>query len=151
MLAIAFDPSIRHTGVCVALDGKVIWMGDFGFSERWSDERRLNELARAVNHLGTNLWKTYGLDISLCIVEQFERHRVNRMLDMMKCSRAAGVIQGVMYIWSGDIRLLSKGTISKQQTAWLAKDRGVLVGEPPDKWHNALDAYQLLVCAGVCK
>lgn len=157
MIAIAFDPSINTTGFCVAVDGNVTMLGEIKTPQRRSTEERLNSLALQVQLVINDVWATYvnktqwwGI-FDLAVIESFEKHRFHGMLDMMKCSRAAGVIHGMAWKSSKELKLVSKRQITKDETKWLAIDRGVVTRDVPDRCHNMLDAYQLLVCAGVCK
>jgi Holliday junction resolvasome RuvABC endonuclease subunit len=152
MLAIAFDPSIVKTGWCVALDGKVVDIGIIKVNPKMEMNQRLEMLGIAVRDLAERVIGNGGAWIDLCLVEEFEK-RTDRpnLLSMIKCATAAGLIYGLMIKYAREVRLVNKYFISKDETRWLAIDRGIITKDAPASIQDALDAYQLLVCEGICK
>jgi hypothetical protein len=159
-LDIAIDPGIRATGVCVAKEGKVVYLGTIRPPVRLG-EHRYEYLMAEMILLYWRLVSSYrmGSDypflFQTAVVEQFEPFQKNPARKVAVAERAAGCCMGVLHPFSLQVKQQSKRQIKKIETLWLAKDRGVVVGDIDEKKHkqihDCLDAFQLLVCAGLVK
>lgn len=61
---------------------------------------------------------------------------------MIKCGAIRGALMVVASEFTDNVQSHSKGTISKQQTAWIAQSKGIRGSK------DALDAFQVGICAG---
>lgn len=172
MLAIAFDPGLAKTGYCIAKDGQVIRLGVITTSNKEPLSERLTILSNEIINLGGWVYsnhadksqvgkngKGWSYLFDLGLVEDFEsRHSrleaevyMKMTPSMIKCATARGVIWATMADMTVEGRFVSKGKLKKEETRLLAIDRGIIKPNAPKSIQDALDAYQLLVCAGICK
>jgi len=160
MLAIAFDPGLAKTGYCIAEDGKVVKLGIIKTSPKESLAVRLGAISYEIMDLMAWAYlEKNQAKYDVCLIEEFvdqhaamlKRSGGKAIPSMIKCATARGVIFGTILQETKKIRFIGKGTIKKEETRLLAIDRGIIKPGAPKSIHDALDAYQLLVCAGICK
>lgn len=151
---ISFDPGINATGYCVWWNGKVKDVGTIR-TQGQEDVDKLSFLGSCLVDLFERLFP-----IDAVAVEKFqggfhpkkksdgsndENYGVYRALDVMKkCAAAQGVIIGVARTRTQDVRMTSKRTIKKTDTALLIKAYGITQRTSKD----ARDAFQIGICAG---
>lgn len=165
MVRVSIDPGTGATGVCVwSSKGIVIQL----FTLRPHKDanspllRSLSLGLQLKNYLAMYA-ETYGVVASVAL-EAWEFHsdhddeagHMRPKKAMIACGTTLGALAMTASGYTSDIRHVTKGQISKEQSKLLAKSLGVIEinakGEPMRSGHrvskDAIDAFQIGVCAG---
>lgn len=148
---ISIDPGTSATGVCVWRAGRVHHLetlrpgeGCIEFVEKaFSISRQFRDLCLTLSDSNQT--------IRYVAIEDFERYNrsdkkagnVNAKVGMIKCATVRGLLLGVADCFADEVKLISKGQISKEQTAMLCRSWGLKGSK------DAFDAVQIGVCAGM--
>jgi hypothetical protein len=129
---LSIDPSIGNTGL-------VLWCGGRVVKHHTIKTKSKHDLAMRIATLidGVSIF-VGGRNITAIAIEEFQGHRKNGMLNMMKCSAAQGALIAWAYSRTNNVILINKRNESKE-VAWNAAFESGLDGIDE---HRA-DAFRL--------
>jgi len=148
-VAISWDPGSYKTGYCIWVDGKIEECGVIKTKGKTPAERLTSLYRQALD-----IVEPWGPN-SVAIEDFGRYHSRDKQTgqwkakeSMMRCAAAQGVILAACddRIMETKIQLISKGGISKAETALLAKAYGITTDE-----QDALDSFQIGICAAFDK
>jgi hypothetical protein len=145
---IAFDPGTNHTGYCVFRDGEVAEINVLTSPSGMEFEKKVVFVKDAAWDL---LTKFESEGIETIAIEKWQGGSWNTIASMNKCWGIRCVLIAVASDFTSDLLHPNKKTIRKDETAMLAKAHGIRSEGRPKYWHNALDAFQIGICAGFDK
>lgn len=134
---LSIDPSIASSGLCLWRRGKVI---------KWKTIKtppRLNLVTRVKALLDELQAFIGGRSLSEIVIEEFQGHRKNGMLNMMKCCVAQGALIAASLRLARNVTLINKRNEPKEVAQQCARDFGL-----PNLKSDEADAFRLGQLAG---
>lgn|GEM_PF-4583978 len=152
LLKVSIDPGTNATGYCVWKDGRPSEIGTVRPSGKARTPlEKLLSLRERVWELFNAITTPPSPAIHTIAVEAWQKgvHRGQFSVDTMRiCGQTKGMIIAVATEFSGRIVEASKGTLGKGETELRARAAGLIKPGRRKPSKDALDAYEIGICAG---